>query len=336
MRTSTFVVTPNVAVVKYWGKRDNQLNLPDNGSISVTMDETVRTITSVEFNPNLVRDSLILNGKPAKENELVRAVKVLDAIRKKAGIKNKACVISENNFPTAAGLASSASGFAALACAGAEAAGLEATERELSIFARLGSGSACRSVLGGFVEWKKGSRKDGLDSYAVQLASSSHWPELRNIITIVDPGRKRIGSAEGMEITTRTSKLYMKRVKENPKLLSAMRRAIRRRDLENFLMLTMCESSRMHAVMMDSFPPIIYLNDVSREIIESVLGFNTSKGMSCAGYTFDAGPNAHVYTISKYEKEVRTLLSEINGVEKIIISKPGEGPRRLPDDKSLI
>ncbi len=331
MGKSTFLATPNIAVVKYWGKRDNILNLPDNGSISVTMDEGTRTVTTVEFGDSLGKDSLVLNGKPAAPGDLARAVKVLDAIRKEARIKERARIASQNNFPTAAGIASSASGFAALACAAADAAGLSATNKQLSIFARLGSGSACRSVLGGFVEWKKGSRKDGSDSYAIQLAPASHWPELRNIIAIVDPGRKRIGSAEGMEVTARTSKLYPKRIEENPKLLSMMRKAVLGRDLGEFLALTMRESSHMHATMLDSFPPIMYLNDVSREIIHSVLDYNESRGQVCAGYTFDAGPNAHIYTTSKYEKEVREILNAIPGVRSTLVSKPGNGPRKIKE-----
>jgi len=329
MNKSTYLATPNIAVVKYWGKRDNVLNLPDNGSISVTMDESLRTITNVEFDRKLKKDELVLNGKPAQEGETARVKKVLDAIRKKAGIKTNAHVSSENNFPTAAGIASSASGFAALACAGADAAGLKATSKELSIFARLGSGSACRSVLGGFVEWKKGEKKDGSDSYAVQIAPASHWSETRNVIAITNPERKKIGSASGMEITAKTSKLYPERVRLNPKILGMMRKAIVKRDLEEFLTLTMRESSHLHAVMLDSFPPIIYLNDISREIIQSVLDYNDSKGKVCAGYTFDAGPNAHVYTVAKYENEVRNLLSGIVGVQKIIVCKPGNGPRKI-------
>ena len=336
MAKSTWLATPNIAVVKYWGKRDNLLNLPDNGSISVTMDESLRTVTTVEFDPALKRDGLVLNGERAGEGELARVSKVLDAIRKKAGIRAKAQVASENNFPTAAGIASSASGFAALACAGVDAAGLDATSRELSVFARLGSGSACRSVLGGFVEWKMGSKKDGSDSYAVQIAPASHWSELRNVIAITNPERKKVGSAHGMEITAKTSKLYPERVRLNPKILGMMKRAIRGRRLEEFLTLTMRESSHLHAVMLDSFPPIMYLNDISREIMNAVLEYNESKGKVCAGYTFDAGPNAHVYTVAKYESEVKDLLSGISGVQKIMVCRPGKGPRKLGENESLL
>jgi len=335
-QVSTFEATPNIAVVKYWGKRDNLLNLPDNGSISVTMDSTLRTITSVKFDLKLKRDRLVLNGKEATEEELSRASRVLDAIRKQARIRARAIVVSKNNFPTAAGIASSASGFAALACAGADAAGLKAGSRELSIFARLGSGSACRSVLGGFVEWKMGSRRDGSDSYAVQIAPASHWRALRNVIAITNPERKKVGSASGMELTAKTSALYPERVKSRPKILSLMQQAIRARNLPSFLELTMRESSHMHAVMLDSFPPIIYLNDVSREIMESVHEFNAKKGRICAGYTFDAGPNAHVYTDEKFAGEVERMLRGISGVQKTIVCRAGEGPRKLGESESLI
>ncbi len=336
MGVSTWEATPNIAVVKYWGKRDNWLNLPNNGSISVTMDNSLRTITSVRFDGKLKTDWLILNGTQASQQELARAKKVLDSVRKAAKIKAHAAVASENSFPTAAGIASSASGFAALACAAADAAGLNASARELSVFARLGSGSACRSVLGGFVEWRMGSKRDGSDSYAVQIAPARHWPSLRNVIAITDFDRKRVGSAEGMELTTRTSALYPERVKSRPRIVRMMKKAIAERDLASFLELAMRESSHMHAVMLDTFPPIMYLNDVSREIIRAVHEFNARKGGICAGYTFDAGPNAHVYTEGKYENEVEKMLRGIKGVQKIIVCRPGNGPRKLPDSKSLM
>jgi len=335
MGKSTFLATPNIAVVKYWGKRNNALNLPDNGSISVTMDETLKTITTVEFDKSLREDTLILNGKIAQRGETDRASKVLNAIRKESGIRTSARVSSTNNFPTAAGIASSASGFAALACAGADAAGLSAGSKELSIFARLGSGSACRSVLGGFVEWRMGSKKDGSDSYAIQIAPASHWSEIRNVIAITNPERKKIGSAHGMEITAKTSKLYPERVRLNPKIIGMMKKSIMQRDMEAFLTLTMRESSHMHAVMLDSFPPIIYLNDISREIINAVLDYNEGKDRICAGYTFDAGPNAHVYTTAEYEGEVRKMLGNIAGVQKTIVCRPGDGPRKLSEREAL-
>ncbi|MCX8194706.1 MAG: diphosphomevalonate decarboxylase [Candidatus Micrarchaeota archaeon] len=335
MQKSTWVATPNIAVVKYWGKKDSQLNLPANNSISVTMDEALSTKTTVEFSEKYKEDELVLNKMRASESDLGRAVKVLDAIRKMAKIKYRARVESQNNFPTAAGLASSASGFAALACAASDAAGLKASARQLSIFARLGSGSACRSVLGGFVEWKAGKKKDGSDSYAVQVASNNHWPQLRNVIAVVNPGRKKVGSSEGMELTANTSPLYKERIRTIGKTIAKMKRAIIQRDLQSFLELTMRESSHLHAVMLDTFPPIIYLNDISRQIIEGVHDLNAKKGRLVAGYTFDAGPNAHIYTLEAHVGEVEDMLSKISGVKKVIVCKVGAGPRRLPSSESL-
>ncbi|MFA6214079.1 MAG: diphosphomevalonate decarboxylase [Candidatus Micrarchaeia archaeon] len=335
MQKSTWLATPNIAVVKYWGKRDPKLNLPYNGSVSVTMDETVSTRTTVEFGASLRHDVLSLNGKMARADETARASRVLDAVRQASGIKLRARIASENNFPTAAGIASSASGFAALACAAADAAGLQAGGRQLSLFARMGSGSACRSVIGGFAEWKKGSRQDGSDSYAVQIAPASHWPSLRNVIAITDAGRKLVGSDMGMQLTVSGSALYRERLRKMPKLIMDMKRAIRSRSLPSFLSLAMRESSNMHAVMLDSQPPIIYLNDISREIMRQVHAFNESQGGVCAGYTFDAGPNAHVYTGERHAKKIGRMLAGIAGVKKTLVCRPGNGPRRLAEKDAL-
>ena len=335
MSKSTWLATPNIAVVKYWGKRDSELNLPYNGSVSVTMDETVSTRTTVEFSPTLSRDQFSLNGKIAKPGETLRVSRVLDAVRSAAGIKTRARVFSENNFPTAAGIASSASGFAALACAAADASGLRASSASLSRFARMGSGSACRSVIGGFVEWKMGSKADGSDSYAVQVAPASHWPHLRNVIAITDAGRKLIGSDMGMQLTVKGSALYKERLRKMPSLIREMKSAIRSRNLPSFLSLTMKESSNMHAVMLDSTPPIIYLNDISREIMRAVHAFNEEAGEIAAGYTFDAGPNAHVYTTDRHARKIGRMLMEIKGVKKTLVCRPGKGPRRLQEKDAL-
>jgi len=335
MSKSTWLATPNIAVVKYWGKRDSALNLPYNGSVSVTMDDTVSTRTTVEFSPSLSRDTFSLNGKIAKPEETLRVSRVLDAVRRAAGIKMRARVYSENNFPTAAGIASSASGFAALACAASDAAGLRASSASLSRFARMGSGSACRSVIGGFAEWKMGAKLNGSDSYAVQIAPASHWQHLRNVIAITDAGRKLIGSDMGMQLTVKGSALYKERLKRMPSLIRSMKSAIRSRNLPSFLSLTMKESSNMHAVMLDSTPPIIYLNDISHAIMRAVNAFNGEAGEIAAGYTFDAGPNAHVYTTDKHARKIERMLMKIKGVKKTLVCKPGSGPRRLPEKDAL-
>lgn len=342
MSISTVEATANIALVKYWGKRDEKLILPHEGSISVTMDETLKTRTTVMFSEKFTEDEVWLNGKKLDLNdkETAERMQLLNLIREKAGIKAKARVVSLNCFPTAAGFASSAAGMAALTCAASKAAGLNLSTSELSILARLGSGSACRSVLGGFVEWKRGVKSDGSDSFAVQIAPHTHWPEIRNVIAIVDQGKKKISSRAGMKHTVATSGLYTKRIQDLPKTLETIRNAILQKNLPMLLEATMRESNNLHAVMLDTWPPIIYLNDISKQIMASVIEFNNAAGEIKAGYTFDAGPNAHIYTVEKHVDEVKKLLSEIEGVQKILVCKVGEGPKYinehlLNDDGSI-
>jgi diphosphomevalonate decarboxylase len=329
MQECTFETSPNIAVIKYWGKRDYDLNLPANGNISVTMDGQLRTTTTVRFDSKMKSDKLFLNGKQAKPNETARVSKVLDIVRKRARITTCALIVSKNNFPTAAGIASSASGFAALALAACCAAGLKLSMREISVIARIGSGSASRSVYGGFVEWKMGERKDGRDSYAVPIAPASHWRELRNVVAIVDAGRKKVGSEDGMKITAKTSKLYPLQLKGKERRLALMRRAIKEKNMPLFASVAMEDSDLMHACMKDSKPSIVYLNSTSQKIKEAVRAFCAKKGSIVAGYTFDAGPNAHIYTTAKYANGIARMLRKVKGVKKIMVCRPGDGPKRL-------
>ncbi len=331
MSISTVEATANIALVKYWGKRDEKLILPQEGSISVTMDETLKTRTTVMFSEKFAEDEVWLNSKKLdlSDKDTAERMQQLNVIREKAGINTKARVVSLNCFPTAAGFASSAAGMAALACAASKAAGLSLASNELSILSRLGSGSACRSVLGGFVEWKRGVKSDGTDSFAVQIAPHMHWPEIRNVIAVVDQGKKKISSRAGMKQTVATSGLYAKRLQDLPKTLDTVRNAILRKDLPALLEATMRESSNMHAVMLDTWPPIMYLNDISKQVMASIIDFNNAAGEIKAGYTFDAGPNAHVYTVEKHVDEVKKLLTEIEGVQKILVCKAGPGPKYI-------
>ena len=333
MKLSTCEATANIAVVKYWGKRDEKLILPQEGSLSFTMDEQLKTRTTVAFDSSFSQDELWLNGKEMDltEKDTAERLQQLDLIRKKAGIKDKAKIVSINCFPTAAGFASSAAGLAALACAASKAAGLNLDSKELSILARLGSGSACRSVLGGFVEWKKGFKADGSDSIAVQIAPPAHWPELRNVIGITDPSKKKVSSRAGMKQTVATSVLFKARLAYLPKLIEDMKKAVLKKDFASFGELTMRESSNMHAVMLDTWPPITYLNDISKSVIYAINDYNASKGEITAAYTFDAGPNPHVYTTEKHASEIQKLLSEIEGLQKTMICKVGSGPKYLSE-----
>ncbi|OIO25291.1 diphosphomevalonate decarboxylase [Candidatus Micrarchaeota archaeon CG1_02_55_22] len=328
---STCEATANIAVVKYWGKRDEKLILPTNSSLSFTMDDQLKTRTTVMFSDKFKEDEFWLNGQKMdlSDKDTAERVVQLDLVREKAGIKEKAKISSINCFPTAAGMASSAAGFAALACAASKAAGLELNGKELSILARRGSGSACRSVMGGFVEWQAGTKSDGSDSYAVQHASETHWPELRNIIAVVDAKKKKVSSRAGMKQTVATSPLYKARMEYLPKLVEDMKKAVMAKDFVRFAELTMRESSDMHAVMLDTWPPITYLNDWSKEIMHGAIELNGATPI--AGYTFDAGPNAHIYTTKQNVGAVKKMLSEIEGVNKVIECKVGAGPRYVDD-----
>jgi diphosphomevalonate decarboxylase len=333
---STFEATPNIALIKYWGKRDKKLVLPQNGSMSITLDSNTRTVTSAVFSHSLKNDVAWINGKKTSAEEMKRLLIPVNIVRKQAGIDAKIAICSNNNFPTAAGIASSASGFAALACAASDAAGLKLSSSELSILARHGSGSACRSVLGGFVEWKAGEHADGRDSYAVQIAPASHWPQMRDLIAIVAPEKKKIGSSEGMDMTVKTSRLFKERVGRMPKKLEKMRNAILQKDTETIYSIAMADSDEMHATMADTKPPIVYLNEASRKIIRAINEINSSEGRLICGYTFDAGPNAHIIAEEKNIGKVRKALSQISGIEKFIKCGIGNGPRKLGEKESLL
>jgi diphosphomevalonate decarboxylase len=335
LKIATCEATPNIAVVKYWGKRDDKLILPQNSSLSFTMDETLKTRTTVAFSPDFKEDELWLNGQKMdlRDKETAERFQQLEVVRQKAGMKYKAKIVSLNCFPTAAGFASSAAGLAALACASSKAAGLDLPASELSILARLGSGSACRSVLGGFVEWRKGEKTDGSDSFAAQVASEEHWPEIRNVISVVEAGRKKISSRSGMKQTVATSALYKARLDYLPKVIEEMKKAVLEKNLPKFCELTMRESDSMHAVMLDTWPPIKYMNDYSWLVVNAVNEFNDSLGSLEAAYTFDAGPNAHVYTVEKHVPALRKILSELEGVQKTLVCKVGSGPKYLTGEK---
>ncbi len=324
---ATASANSNIAIIKYWGQRDEKLVLPSNSSISFTMDGQLSTKTTVEFDRLLAKDGLVLDGAPAKDNETARVSAFLDLVRKKAGITARAKVVSSNTFPKSAGLASSASGFAALAAAASKAAGLDLGQKELSMLARRGSGSASRSIFGGCVEWRAGKKKDGTDCYAEQLSPPGKWRDLRNVIAISSMDEKKVGSAAGMKVSAKTSSLFAARLGAVEKRLALVRRAVRERDFEAMAPVIMQESDSMHAVMLDSWPPIVYLNETSFRIMRLVRELNESHGKYAAAYTFDAGPNAHVYTIARYAPEIRKALAELSGVMKIMECGIGEGVR---------
>lgn len=303
MHEATATAPVNIATLKYWGKRDITLNLPTNSSISVTLAQAdLRATTTARASSTFKEDALFLNG--AREPLGARTLAVLGELRAaRRALPDGAAladlplqIVSENNFPTAAGLASSAAGFAALVYAVAQLYALPADASALSVLARQGSGSACRSLFGGYVAWHMGEKTDGSDSRAVQIAGATHWPGMRALILVACADKKDVPSSSGMQRTVETSPLFQYRIKEVvPPRFARMTQAILARDFPTFAELTMADSNEFHAVCLDSYPPIFYMNDVSRAAVKAVEQLNAKLGRVAAAYTFDAGPNCVVY-----------------------------------------
>jgi diphosphomevalonate decarboxylase len=348
--SATVTAPVNIATLKYWGKRDAGLNLPTNSSISVTLSQNdLRTVTTAAASMTFTEDQVWLNGKQEDINASKRMTTLLRemrALRKQiedgkqaAGEKNvvplsgyKLKIVSENNFPTAAGLASSAAGFAAFVKALADLYELPHTADELSVLARQGSGSACRSLFGGYAIWNMGSKTDGSDSMASQIAPESHWPDMKAAIMVVSADKKETPSTSGMQLTVQTSDLFKYRV-ENvvPQREKDMTQAILDRDFETFAKLTMQDSNNFHACCLDTNPPIFYLNDTSRACIRLVEDLNKVAGKTIAGYTFDAGPNAVIYYLQENEKLVLGALKHALPNDESWESKPDVQPFNSPD-----
>lgn len=322
---ATATANANIALVKYWGKRDDALILPQNGSISMTCDG-LQTKTTVEFSKNYAEDAVVINDEELKKDEK-GILEHLDRIRKLAGTKEKAKVVSESNFPVAAGLASSASGFAALTLAAAAAARLRLKEKELTMLSRQGSGSSCRSICEGFVEWYRGRKPDGSDSYAECIAPKAHWKEFRMIATIVSEAKKKVSSRVGMKQTVETSPYYLGWLDTAEEDLEVIRDGIRTRNFSSVGKTAEENCLKMHALMMTTKPPIIYWIPATLEVMHAVY-LMREEGMECY-FTIDGGPQVKVMCLASDEKEINKRLLGLKGVKKTVICKPGEGARLL-------
>jgi len=325
----TAEASPNMPFVKYWGKRNEALILPMNSNISATFDSSLATRTTVLFSESLKADELWINGKQFPPESLDKAVPQLNIIRELAGIKMFAKIYSISKVPVAAGLSSSSAGLCALALASSSALGLKLPAEELSIICRRGSGSSCRSIYGGFVEWVRGDKTDGSDSYGVQIADEKHWPELMMLAVSIEEAEKKVKSRAGMKQTVLTSTLYQKRLQDIGNILDSVRNAIRNKNFQSLAELTMKESNNLHAVCMDTWPPILYLNDNSRTVINAIHDFN--EGGLRAAYTFDAGPNPYIITEEKNLKPVLELLKKMGFIKHIFVSRVGGNPKVLEE-----
>jgi diphosphomevalonate decarboxylase len=324
MTTATARAAPNIAFIKYWGNRDNTVRVPMNGSISMNLDG-LYTRTTVSFQPSLPFDELIINGHEVAGAGLERVSYILDIVRGMANINERAEIISENNFPSGAGIASSASAFAALALAGSKAAALDLNEPDLSRLARRGSGSASRSIPGGFVEWQAGTRDE--DSFAFSIASPGHW-NLADCIAIVSTSHKKTGSTEGHYIAS-TSPLQAARIADTPRRLDLCRNAILNCDFDAFASIVELDSDMLHAVMMTSTPALHYWKPASLGVMDAVRQWREEGIQVC--YTVDAGANVHVICPETEAPIIDKRLRELNGVENVLVARAG-GPARIVEN----
>lgn len=322
---ATAVAHPNLALVKYWGKRDEALILPHQSSLSLTLSPLSVTAT-VEFGASA--PDVIINGKKAEGSELSRVLTVIQHLRRE--VKRDLGAVrmeSAGNFPMAAGLASSAAAFAAIAVAARAAAGLPKDARASSIMARLGSGSACRSVLGGLVAWRRGKEADGSDSYAEQVAPPSHWPELRMVVAVVNREEKEVKSRDGMRHTVETSPYYAAWVKDAEAEVARAEDFIRKKDLEALGELAERNAWRMHATAFAADPPLCYLKPKTLEVIQR-LPEARKKGLP-VWFTLDAGPNPVLLTDAAHAAKVEALAKEC-GAQEAVICSPGGDARLEP------
>lgn len=298
----------NVALIKYWGKDDEELRLPANSSVSVCLTN-LGTITTVDWDKNLKQDL-------ADE----RMIKHLDRVRSIAKINLRAKVKTENNFPSGAGLSSSASGLAALSLAAATAAGLRLSEKELSRLARLGSGSACRSIPGGWVEWVRGNHQR---SYAKTIFPVNYW-DLRVLVVILSQNEKIVSSTDGQKLA-KTSEFFVTRIKGIDQKIIKIKQTIKKKNFKDLGEMMEEECLNMHAVMLTSKPGLIYWLPETLRVMQAVKRWR-EEGLE-SYFTINTGQNVLVFCEPKNEAELADKLEKIEGVMKVRRDKIGRGAR---------
>jgi diphosphomevalonate decarboxylase len=329
---ATAIANSNIALVKYWGKRNKELMLPHNSSLSMTLDG-LQTRTTVEFDSKYKEDVLIINGKEIEkgtEDYDDYVGKFLNILRQQAGIDIKAKMVSENNYPTAAGLASSASGMAALALAASKAAGMNLDSKQLSMLARRGSGSASRSVSGGFVLWNRGEKEDGSDCFAEQLFPKEHWPELRMVIAVTSKKSKKVKSRAGMAKTVDNCPYYKTWAYDIvPKDIETVKKAVTDKDFTLLGKTAELNALKMHATAMTTDPPIVYWNSGTIDVMHAVMDWR-DEGMECY-FTIDGGPQVKILCLEKDAEEIAKHVKEFDTVEEVIVTKAGDAARLVEE-----
>lgn len=316
---TTAIAPSNIAFMKYWGKKEAALKLPENGSISMNLSNLLTT-TTVEFSETYDADSVELNGVREDVVES-RAVEHLNRIRSIAQSSLKARVVTNNNFPTSTGLSSSASGFAALTLAAATAIGLHLSEKELSILARQGSGSACRSIPSGFVEWLNGDSSD--TSYAVSLAGANYW-NIADVIAIVNEGKKDVSTTKGMS-SAASSPFFSLRLQHMPDKIARFKKTLAAKDFTMFGEMIESEALELHAIMLTSHPSLIYWLPGTIQVMRTVKKWR-SEGLEVY-FTVNTGQDIHLIAQEKDVEKLNIKIREIELVRDIIVNKPSEGAR---------
>lgn len=320
VETITARAGANIALIKYWGKRDVQLNLPAAGSLSITL-AGLETQTTLTADASLERDELVLDGRPVDANRVGR---FLDLVRDLAGEGPFCRVESRNSFPTGAGLASSASAFAALATAANRLFDLDLSQSQLSELARRGSGSAARSIFGGFVEMHAGIEPDGSDCVASPLLAAADWP-LEVVVAITDTEAKKISSTEGMTRTMQTSPYYPAWVESVSDDLQDARSAISGRDFEKLADIAEFSALKMHASALAARPGLLYWNGATVACMQRVRELR-DEGIGVF-FTIDAGPQVKAVCESDSARRVSAELEAVPRVRQVIRTGLGEGAR---------
>ncbi len=306
----------NIAFVKYWGRKDEVLRLPENGSISMNLS-TLLTTTTVEFG-DFENDHVSFNGK-IEELENNRAIKHIDRIRKLANIHKKVKIITENNFPTGTGLSSSASGFAALTLAGVSAAGLKLSKKDLSILARQGSGSACRSIPDGFVEWRDGNTSE--ESYAQSVFPADYF-QIADVIAVVSTEKKFLATSEGQK-SARSGIFFEKRLEGIPEKINKVKKLIEEKNFSEFGDIIEREALEFHSILFTSNPPLFYWTPGTVAVMKYVQSLRR-EGLECY-FTINTGQDVHVICRSEDAEKISEKLKELPEVIKTIINYPANG-----------
>ena len=315
----TAIAPSNIAFTKYWGRKDETLRLPENGSVSMCLSNLLTT-TTVEFSDKYDNDEITIDGKQEK-GPSERAIKHLSRIRKLAKIDQKVKVVSINNFPSGTGLSSSASGFAALTLAASKAAGLQLSEKELSILARQGAGSACRSIPAGFVEWLDGNTSD--NSYAKSIFPANYWT-IADVVAVVSTGKKEVPTSKGHQLAQSSPFMKVRLFNMNKKN-QQVKEFIKQKKFSKFGELIEAEALELHAIMLTQIPHLIYWTAGTLKIMK--LCAHWRKDGIPVYFTINTGQDIHLIVEQKNVEKVKTKLKDLKEVRNIIVNTPGEGTK---------